>query len=150
VPGQVWEGGFPQARCDAMAAGKRRRYLKKEGLSITDAALTGAELAELLGLIADGTISGKIGKELLPELMQEGGSPAALVQARGLVQISDTGAIEAMIDEVLADNPAQLQQFRGGKTKLKGFFVGECMKRSKGQANPAMLQKILAAKLQGP
>jgi len=125
-------------------------YLKKEGSSITDAALTGAELSELLGLIADGTISGKIGKELLPELMQQGGSPAALVQARGLVQISDTGAIEAMIDQVLDDNPGQLEQYRGGKTKLKGFFVGECMKRSKGQANPAMLQKILAAKLQGP
>lgn len=71
------------------------------------------------------------------------------MQARGLVQISDTGAIETMIDEVLADNPGQLEQFRGGKTKLKGFFVGECMKRSKGQMNPGLLQQILAEKLEG-
>jgi len=66
------------------------------------------------------------------------------------VQISDTGAIEELIDQVFADSPKQLEQYRGGKTKLKGYFVGECMKRSKGQANPAMLQKLLSTKLDAP
>lgn len=125
-------------------------YLKAEKKVIGEVALTPEGLAELLALIEDGTISGKIGKEILPQLMEEGGSPKKIVEDKGLVQISDTGAIEELIDQVFADSPKQLEQYRGGKTKLKGYFVGECMKRSKGQANPAMLQKLLSTKLDAP
>ncbi|KAL4458149.1 hypothetical protein ABPG75_013014 [Micractinium tetrahymenae] len=114
-----------------------------------------AALAEMIQLIEDGTISGKIGKEVLPALLAGeggagGGSVRALVEARGLVQISDPAALGAIVDSVLAANPKQLEQYRGGKTKLQGFFVGAVMKESKGRANPAELNRILMERLNAP
>ncbi|CAI7770995.1 unnamed protein product [Closterium sp. NIES-54] len=106
-----------------------------------------ASLAELIALIQDGTISGKIGKELLPVLFSEGGSARKLVEAKGLLQISDEAAIERMVEEVLAGNPKQVEQFRAGKTKLQGFFTGQVMKASGGRVNPALMNKILMKKL---
>ncbi|CAI5463117.1 unnamed protein product [Closterium sp. Yama58-4] len=106
-----------------------------------------ASLAELIALIQDGTISGKIGKELLPVLFSEGGSARKLVEAKGLLQISDEAAIERLVEEVLAGNPKQVEQFRAGKTKLQGFFVGQVMKASGGRVNPALMNKILMKKL---
>ena len=103
----------------------------------------------MISLITEGTISGKIGKEILPELLTRGGSAKALVEKKGLIQISDTGEIEKIIDEVIAAHPKELEQFRGGKTKLKGFFVGQVMKKTSGRADPKLTNQILGKKLQG-
>lgn len=116
-------------------------------LSIWDLAIRPADLAELIELIEGGTISNKIGKDILPELLDKGGSPKALVERKGLVQISDTGALETAIVEVLAENPTELEQYRGGKTKLLGFFVGQVMKKTGGRADPKLTNQLLAKKL---
>jgi Asp-tRNAAsn/Glu-tRNAGln amidotransferase B subunit (PET112 homolog) len=105
--------------------------LKNEKISINDITLKPDNLAELVTIIEDGTISGKIAKDILPELLSKGGSPKELVEKKGLIQISDIKAIEAIIDEVLAAHPEELAKYRGGKTKLKGFFVGQVMKKHK-------------------
>jgi aspartyl-tRNA(Asn)/glutamyl-tRNA(Gln) amidotransferase subunit B len=116
-----------------------------------------AALAELVSLIEGGTLSGKLGKALLPSLLG-GEVPAAgpfpgavadLAKAKGLVQVSDPAAIAALVESVLAAHPDKLAQFRGGKTKLQGFFVGELMKASGGKANPALLNQELARQLKG-
>ncbi|NJK38257.1 MAG: Asp-tRNA(Asn)/Glu-tRNA(Gln) amidotransferase subunit GatB [Oscillatoriales cyanobacterium RM2_1_1] len=122
-------------------------YLKNEKLGITEIALTPENLAELLGLIDSGTISGKIAKDILPDLLTIGGSPKALVEQKGLIQISDTGEIEKMVDEVLAAHPEELAQYRAGKTKLQGFFVGQMMKKTQGRADPKLTNQILGKKL---
>jgi aspartyl-tRNA(Asn)/glutamyl-tRNA(Gln) amidotransferase subunit B len=124
-------------------------YLKAEKRSITDLPFKPAELAELISLIDAGTISSKIAKDVLPELLVSGGSPKALVEQKGLIQISDTAAIIAMVDEVLAAHPQELEQFRAGKTKLQGFFVGQLMKKSGGRVDPKLTNQILAEKLKG-
>ncbi|MGC1395236.1 MAG: Asp-tRNA(Asn)/Glu-tRNA(Gln) amidotransferase subunit GatB, partial [Coleofasciculaceae cyanobacterium] len=113
-------------------------YLNTEKLLITQIALTPVVLAELITLIEDGTISGKIAKDILPELLTEGGSAKELVERKGLIQISDTAELEAMIDEVIAANPKELEQYRNGKTKLQGFFVGQLMKKTNGRADPKL------------
>ncbi|ONK70861.1 uncharacterized protein A4U43_C04F2280 [Asparagus officinalis] len=122
-------------------------YLKNEKLSINEIKLTPKELAELIASIKDGTISGKIGKEILIELIAKGGTVKSLIKENDLVQIVDPTAIGALIDKVLANNPKQLEQYRGGKTKLQGYFAGQVMKESKGKANPKLLNKILLEKL---
>lgn len=124
-------------------------YLKSNELSITEIALKPEILAELVSLISKGTISGKIGKEILPELLTKGGSAQELVEKKGLIQISDTGEIEKIIDEVIAAHPSELEKFRNGKTKLKGFFVGQVMKKSGGRADPKLTNQLLGKKLQG-
>jgi aspartyl-tRNA(Asn)/glutamyl-tRNA(Gln) amidotransferase subunit B len=124
-------------------------YLKNEKLTIDRIALKPGELGELISLIQAGTISGKIAKEILPELLTSGGSPKALVESKGLIQISDTGALEAMIEEVLAAHPSELEKYRGGKKKLKGFFVGQVMKKSGGRADPKLTNQLLTKKLDG-
>ena len=124
-------------------------YLNNENLKIDQIALTPEHLAELVGLIEANTISGKIAKELLPELLTAGGSPQALVEAKGLTQISDTAAIEKMIDQILEENPDKLEQYRNGKTKLQGFFMGQVMKRTDGRADPKATNQLLAKKLKG-
>lgn len=124
-------------------------YLNSEKQDISGIALTPVALAELIRLIEDATISSKIAKELLPELLVKGGSPMALVEAKGLTQISDTSALEALIDEVLAAHPNELAQFRSGKTKLQGFFVGQLMKKTGGRADPKLANQLLNQKLQG-
>lgn len=122
-------------------------YLKNEKLSISEIKLTPQELAELIASIKSGTISGKIGKEILFELMAKGGTVKGLIEAKDLVQIADPTEIENMVNKVIAENPKQLEQYRGGKTKLQGFFAGQVMKLSKGKANPGLLNKILLEKL---
>uniref|UniRef100_B8HPE9 Aspartyl/glutamyl-tRNA(Asn/Gln) amidotransferase subunit B n=1 Tax=Cyanothece sp. (strain PCC 7425 / ATCC 29141) TaxID=395961 RepID=B8HPE9_CYAP4 len=124
-------------------------YLKTEKLAITDLPLSPTGLAELIGLIEAGTISSKIAKDLLPELLAEGGSPKALVEQKGLTQISDSSALAGLIDQVLQDHPQELAQYRAGKTKLQGFFVGQIMKRSGGRADPKLTNQLLAEKLKG-
>lgn len=122
-------------------------YLKNEKLSIDEIKLTPLELSELIASIKNATISGKIGKEILVELIAKGGTVKSVIEEKDLVQIADPAAIEAMVDQVLADNPKQLEQYRAGKTKLQGFFAGQVMKASKGKANPVLLNKILGEKL---
>ncbi|HIK15264.1 MAG TPA: Asp-tRNA(Asn)/Glu-tRNA(Gln) amidotransferase subunit GatB [Leptolyngbyaceae cyanobacterium M33_DOE_097] len=116
-------------------------------LAITDLKLTPANLAELIGLIEAGTISNAGAKTVLPKLLESGGSPTKLVEAEGLIQLSDADAIGALIDEVLAAHPKELEQFRAGKTKMQGFFVGQVMKKTNGRADPKLTNQILAHKL---
>ena len=122
-------------------------YLNTEKVSITQIALKPLILAELISLIEDGTISGKIAKEILPELLVQGGSAKELVAKKGLVQISDTSELEKIIDEVIAASPKELEQYRSGKTKLLGFFVGQVMKKTNGRADPKVTNQLLAPKL---
>lgn len=124
-------------------------YLNNEKKSITELPLTPEALAELVSLIEANTISNKIAKDLLPELLTKGGSPKALVESKGLVQVSDPGVIEAAIDEVIAAHPDELEKYRGGKTKLLGFFVGQVMKRTGGKADPKLTNELLTKKLNG-
>lgn len=121
-------------------------YLNNEKLSIAKIALTPLTLAELISKIEDGTISGKIAKEILPKLF-EGSSVTEAVESIGGGQISDASALEAIIDQIVAANPKELEQYRSGKTKLLGFFVGQVMKQTGGRANPKLTNQILAQKL---
>lgn len=118
-------------------------------LDITKIALKPEMLAELITLIENGTISGKIAKEILPELLEKGGSPKQIVESKGLVSISDPDELAKIIDEVLTENPDKLEQFRAGKTKLQGFFVGQVMKKTGGRAEPKLANQILNKKLNG-
>ena len=104
-------------------------------------------LAGLIDLIDKGVISGKIAKQIFPDLYANGADPAEYVHQKGLAQISDTTALEESVDAVLAANPAEVEAYRGGKTKLMGFFVGQIMKATKGQANPGLVNELLRAKL---
>ncbi|XP_057415080.1 glutamyl-tRNA(Gln) amidotransferase subunit B, chloroplastic/mitochondrial-like [Lotus japonicus] len=122
-------------------------FMKNEKLSINEIKLTPEELSELIASIKGGIISGKIGKEILFELLAKGGSVKELIEKKDLVQIADPAEIEKMVDKVIAENPKQVEQYRGGKTKLQGFFAGQVMKLSKGKANPGLLNKILLEKL---
>jgi aspartyl-tRNA(Asn)/glutamyl-tRNA(Gln) amidotransferase subunit B len=127
--------------------GELAAALNKENLEVTSGRLPATQLAGLLQRIADQTISGKIAKEVFEAMWTEGGSADALIEAKGLRQITDTAAIERVIDEVLARNPGQLAEFRAGKDKLFGFFVGQVMKATGGKANPAQLNELLKKKL---
>ncbi|KAG6668523.1 hypothetical protein I3843_01G171100 [Carya illinoinensis] len=122
-------------------------YMKNEKLTINEIKLVPQELAELIASIKGGTISGKIGKEILFELLAKGGTVKGLIKEKDLVQIVDPVEIGKMVDKVLTENPQQLEQYRGGKTKLQGYFAGQVMKVSKGKANPGLLNKILLEKL---
>ena len=123
--------------------------LNKEGLEVSSGKLTAARLAGLLQRISDRTISGKIAKEVFEVMWAEGASADAVIESKGLRQITDTAVIERAIEEVMAKNPAQLAEFRAGKDKLFGFFVGQVMKATGGKANPAQLNELLLRKLRG-
>ena len=121
--------------------------LNREGLEVSSAKISAARLGELLGRIHDATISGKIAKEVFELMWSEGLGADAVIESKGLRQITDSAAIERAIEEVMAKNPAQLAEYRAGKDKLFGFFVGQVMKATGGKANPAQLNEILRAKL---
>ena len=123
--------------------------LNKEGKTLAESPVSPAALGALVGLISDGTISGRIAKDVFAEMVETGGDPAVIVDEKGLKQVSDSGAIETMMDDVLAANQDKVEEYRGGKDKLFGFFVGQVMKASKGQANPGMVNQLLKAKLDG-
>ncbi|XTZ09866.1 MAG: Asp-tRNA(Asn)/Glu-tRNA(Gln) amidotransferase subunit GatB [cyanobacterium endosymbiont of Rhopalodia yunnanensis] len=124
-------------------------YLNNSKLDITEISLNPVNLGHLVLLIEKGTISGKIAKEMLPELLEKGGSPEKLVEAKGMTKISDIKEIEKIIDEILLINPNELEKFRNGKTKLKGFFVGQVMKKTGGRADPKLTNQLVEKKLQG-
>lgn len=121
--------------------------LNKQSIEFADNPITAANLGQLVSLIEDNTISGKIAKDVLDIMFAEGGSPADIVEAKGLKQVTDTGAIEKIIDEVLANNADKVEQYRSGKDKLFGFFVGQVMKATGGKANPGAVNQILKQKL---
>jgi aspartyl-tRNA(Asn)/glutamyl-tRNA(Gln) amidotransferase subunit B len=127
--------------------GEIAAHVNANRLSIADLPLRPPDLAELVNLIEDGTISGKIAKEILPELLEQGGSAKAIVEAKGLGMISDPAAITAVVEALLAAHPAEVEAFRGGKTKLQGFFVGQLMKQTGGRADPKLANRILSEKL---
>ena len=129
--------------------GEITRGLNDNGLGIDACPVTPGQLAELLKLIDKGTISGKIAKTVFDEMWRSGKSPESIVAEQGLVQVSDTGAIEGIIDEIMAANAGQVEEYRGGKEKVFGFFVGQVMKASKGKANPAVVNDLLLNKLRG-
>src|SRR4051795_5195346 len=120
--------------------------LNKEGRDITDSPVDAAQLSGIIDLIKDGTISGKIAKDLFEIVWQEGGDPKALVESRGLKQVTDTGAIEAGVDQVIAANPDKFEQAKA-KPTLAGWFVGQVMKASGGKANPQVVNDLLKSKL---
>lgn len=117
--------------------------LNRLGRSIGDSPVMPGQAAELLALVADGTLSGSLAKQVFEAMLETGDAPGKIVEERGLKQTSDTGAIEAVIADVLAKNPGQLEQYRGGKVALFGFFVGQTMKAMGGKANPAVVNDLL-------
>jgi aspartyl-tRNA(Asn)/glutamyl-tRNA(Gln) amidotransferase subunit B len=123
--------------------------LNKENLDVTQSRVSAEALAGLLARITDNTISGKIAKEVFEAMWAEGATADTIIEAKGLKQITDTSAIEKAIDEVMAKNPGQLAEYRSGKDKLFGFFVGQVMKATGGKANPAQLNELLKRKLGG-
>jgi aspartyl-tRNA(Asn)/glutamyl-tRNA(Gln) amidotransferase subunit B len=142
------------AGCDPKAVanwitGDIAAYVNANRLSYATLPLGPAQLAEMVQLIEGGVISGKIAKEILPELLEQGGSAKAIVDQRGLGMISDPAAITAIVDALLAAHPDEVEAFRGGKTKLQGFFVGQLMKQTGGKADPKLANQILNARLKG-
>jgi aspartyl-tRNA(Asn)/glutamyl-tRNA(Gln) amidotransferase subunit B len=121
--------------------------LNKDGLEITGSRLTAAQFGGLLRRMLDNTISGKLAKEVFEVMWADGSDADTVIEARGLKQITDTGAIESVIDGIIAANPKQLADYRSGKDKLFGFFVGQAMKATGGKANPALLNELLKKKL---
>jgi len=121
--------------------------LNRDALAIEAARVKPHALGELLVRIVDGTISGKIAKDVFDAMWQGEGTADEIIDSRGLRQITDTGALEKIVDQVMADNPEQVQQFRDGKTKVIGFFVGQVMKATQGKANPTQVNELLRQKL---
>jgi len=121
--------------------------LKAAGKEIHEAPVAARHLGELVALIVKGELTGKLAKDVLPKMFENGEAPSVIVEREGLKTISDTGAIEKIIDEVIAANPKQVEQYKGGKTTVIGFLVGQVMKLSRGQANPASVNELLKAKL---
>ncbi|MES9849545.1 MAG: Asp-tRNA(Asn)/Glu-tRNA(Gln) amidotransferase subunit GatB [Candidatus Thiodiazotropha sp.] len=121
--------------------------LNKTGLDLAQSPVSPKQLGGLLQRIADNTISGKIAKQVFEAIWNGEGDADTVIEAKGLKQITDSGQIERIIDEVIAANPKQVEQFKAGKEKLLGFFVGQVMKQTQGKANPGQVNKILMAKL---
>ena len=117
--------------------------LNRSGLELAEAPVDAAKLGGLLALIKDGTISGRIAKEVFEAMWESGKAAAEIVEERGLKQITDSGEIEAIVAKIVADNPGQAEQFRAGNEKVMGWFVGQVMKASQGKANPKMVNELL-------
>lgn len=121
--------------------------LNKAGLNLADSPVSPEQMGGLLKRIADKTISGKIAKQVFEAIWNGEGDADTVIEAKGLKQITDTGAIEPIIDDIIANNPKQVEQFRAGKEKLLGFFVGQVMKATRGKANPEQVNELLLKKL---
>ncbi len=133
--------------CVNWVMGDLSALLNKENLDITESKVSAPQLAGMLRRISDNTISGKIAKTVFEAMWAGEGDADNIIEQKGLKQVTDSGAIEKLIDEVIANNPKQLEQYRAGKEKLFGFFIGQVMKISKGKANPAQLNELLKNKL---
>ncbi|MBL3582128.1 Asp-tRNA(Asn)/Glu-tRNA(Gln) amidotransferase subunit GatB [Oleidesulfovibrio alaskensis] len=142
----VRHGGVPKKVANLMM-GEFMRELNERRISVNEAAMTPEAVAELVRLQEEGVVSSKIVHDIFSDLFTSGSMPEAYVKAKGLVQISDSGAIETAVDEVLAENPAEVEAYRGGKTKLMSFFMGQVMRKTRGKANPAVVTGLLTEKL---
>jgi aspartyl-tRNA(Asn)/glutamyl-tRNA(Gln) amidotransferase subunit B len=139
---------FPEAKTVSnWIMGELLRELKNKNASPVESPLRPTHLAELLALVRDDVISGKIGKEIFPEIYQRGVMPKTLVEEKGLLQISDSVALKTTIDSVVTRFPKEIEEYRSGKEKLLGFFVGQVMKETKGKANPKLLNQLLIERL---
>ena len=137
------EAGAEAKQASNWVASELFGALNRLGKGIEDSPVSPAQAAQLLGLVADGTLSGSLAKQVFEVMLETGDDPVKIVDERGLKQTSDTGAIEAVIADVLARNPGQLEQYRGGKEALFGFFVGQTMKAMGGKANPGVVNELL-------
>ncbi len=135
--------------CANWLIGEVSAQLNRDGLDMAQCPISAQQLGGMLARIADNTISNSGAKEVFRTLWAEGGDADAIIEAKGLKQVSDSGAIEALVDEIIAANAEKVAEYRSGKDKLFGFFVGLAMKASKGKANPAQLNDILKKKLAG-
>ena len=133
--------------CANWVTGDLLGALNKAGLDIEQTPVSAKQFAELLARIADATISGKIAKDVFEAMMNGEGDADDIIESKGLKQITDDSAIEKIVDDVIANNPGQLEQYRSGKDRLFGFFVGQVMKESRGKANPEVVNRLLKAKL---
>jgi aspartyl-tRNA(Asn)/glutamyl-tRNA(Gln) amidotransferase subunit B len=127
--------------------GELSAKLNREEVEIENAAVAADAFAGLLLRIKDNTISGKIAKDVLDAMWEGEGSADEIIESRGLKQITDSGAIESFVDEVIANNPAQFEELKNGKDKMMGFFVGQVMKLSKGKANPKQVNELIRSKI---
>ncbi|KAF0200015.1 MAG: aspartyl-tRNA(Asn)/glutamyl-tRNA (Gln) amidotransferase subunit [Gallionellaceae bacterium] len=142
--------GAPNAKlCANWLIGEVSAQLNRDALDMAQCPVSAQQLSGMLARIVDGTISNSGAKEVFRALWSEGGDADAIIEAKGLKQVSDSGAIEALVDEIIAGNADKVAEYRSGKDKLFGFFVGLAMKASKGKANPAQLNDILKKKLEG-
>lgn len=123
--------------------------LNKADLDLEDSPVSAKQLNQLVARIGDNTISGKIAKDVFALMMETGKDADTIIEEKGLKQVTDTGAIESLVDEVLTENPKMVEDYRGGKDKLFGFFVGQVMKKSQGKANPGAVNELLKNKLSG-
>jgi aspartyl-tRNA(Asn)/glutamyl-tRNA(Gln) amidotransferase subunit B len=121
--------------------------LNKHGWELSDSPIQAERLADLIARIKDNTISGKIAKTVFEATIEDPASVDEIIEAKGLKQVTDTGALESLVDQVIAENPDQAQQYRDGKVQVIGFLVGQCMKLSQGKANPAQINELLRSKL---
>ena len=140
--------GDPKAVANWLT-GEFLRLLNAKGVSIAEAKITPVGLAELLEMVDAGKINRNTAKAVFDEMFTSGKSAADIVKARGLEQVSDTSAIEAVIDSIIAENPKEVERFRGGEDKLVGWFVGQVMRQMKGKANPGVINQVLKGKLEG-
>ncbi len=145
----VKASGADPKLCSNWVTGEFSGALNKAGIELSDSPINAEQFSGLIKRISDETVSGKIAKQVFELLWEEGGDADSIIEAKGLKQITDSGAIEAIIDQIIADNQGQVEQYRGGKTKLMGFFVGQVMKQTQGKANPGEVNKLLKPKLDG-
>ncbi|NVJ03156.1 Asp-tRNA(Asn)/Glu-tRNA(Gln) amidotransferase subunit GatB [Myxococcus sp. AM009] len=127
--------------------GELMRLLKEEGTPLSALRFTPAQLGELLGAVDQGTVSANAGKDVLGEMFRTGKAPADIIAEKGLAQVRDTGAIEAVVDDILAKNAGEIEKYRAGKKQVFGFFVGQVMRAMKGKGNPALVNELLKKKL---
>ncbi len=143
---QVAKGRDPKLAANWLT-GEFFGALNRTGVDLSGTPVDAAKLGELIDLISDGTISGRIAKEVFEEMWETGKSAVAIVEEKGLKQISDTGELEAIIDKIIAENPGQVAQVKEGNQKVMGWFVGQTMKATGGKANPKMVNELLRKKL---
>lgn len=124
-------------------------YLNANNLELHEVKVSGQGLGEMIELIEKGTISGKIAKTVFKEMLETGKAPKQIVEEKGLVQINDEGAIKSIVEQVIANNPQSVADYKAGKQKAVGFLVGQVMKETKGKANPGLVNKLIVDALNG-
>ena len=139
-------GASPKIACNWII-GDLTRVMNESGKSLNEIDLSPEHLADLTKLVESGEISSKIAKTVFEEMLNSGKTPAVIIEEKGLKQVSDEGELGQIADELLAANPEQVEQYRAGKTKVIGFFVGQMMKKTRGKGNPAVINSLLKEKL---